>query len=50
MKIRPVGAELIHADRWRETDKKRIIFAFRCFVNAPKNCWHIPGSVKIWEI
>ena len=32
-----------------ETNKKKLIFAFRCFVNAPKNCWHIPGSFIIWE-
>jgi hypothetical protein len=36
MKIRPVGAELFHADGRtdRETD---IIVAFRNFVKAPKN-------------
>ena len=34
-----------------ETDKTKLntVFAFRCFVNAPKNCWHILGLVKIRE-
>jgi len=36
MKIRPVGAELFHADR--RTDVTKLIVAFRNFVNAPKNC------------
>ena len=35
MKIRPVGAELFHADR-RTHDK--LIFAFSNYANAPKNC------------
>jgi hypothetical protein len=34
MKIRPVGAELFHADR--ETDMTKLIVAFRNFANAPK--------------
>ena len=43
MKIRPVGAELFHAER--RTDKRRdtkLIVAFRNFANAPEkseNCW-----------
>jgi hypothetical protein len=32
MKIRPVGAELLHADR--RTDMTKLIVAFRNFVNA----------------
>ena len=38
MKIRPVGAELFHADRRTDgqTDMTKIIVAFRNFVNAPK--------------
>ena len=42
MKIRPVGAELFHADRRtdreadRWTDMKKLIVAFRNFENAPK--------------
>ena len=34
MKIRPVGAELFHADG--QTDMTKLIVAFRNFVNAPK--------------
>ena len=35
MKIRPVGAELFHADR--RTDMRKLILAFRHFANKPKN-------------
>jgi hypothetical protein len=35
MKIRPVGAELFHADG--RTDMTKLIVPFRNFVNAPKN-------------
>ena len=35
MKIRPVGAELFHADR--RTDMTKLIVAFRSFANVPKN-------------
>jgi hypothetical protein len=35
MKIRPVGAELLHADG--RTDMTNLIVAFRNFANAPKN-------------
>jgi hypothetical protein len=35
MKIRPVGAELFHADG--QTDMTKLIVAFRYFANAPKN-------------
>ena len=34
MRIRPVGAELFHADR--RTDMSKLIVAFRNFVNVPK--------------
>jgi hypothetical protein len=34
MKIRPVGAELFHADR--RTDMTKLIVAFYNFANAPK--------------
>jgi hypothetical protein len=34
MKIRPVGAELFHADE--RTDTTKLIVAFRNFVKAPK--------------
>jgi len=33
-KIRPVGAELFHADR--QTDMAKLTVAFRNFANAPK--------------
>ena len=35
MKIRPVGAELFHADR--RTNMTKLIVAFRNFTNAPRN-------------
>jgi len=35
MKIRPVGAELLHANR--RTDTTKLIVATRNFANAPKN-------------
>jgi len=35
MKIRPLGAELSHADD-RRTDMMKLIVAFRNFANAPK--------------
>ena len=34
MKIRPVGAEIFHAER--RTDMTKLIVAFRNFGNAPK--------------
>jgi hypothetical protein len=42
MKIRPVGAELFHADGWKggETDKQHMMKLradFLNFANAPKN-------------
>jgi hypothetical protein len=39
MKIRPVEADLFHADGQtdRETDTTKVIVAFRNFANAPKN-------------
>jgi hypothetical protein len=40
MKIRPVGAELFHADR--RTDMTKLIVAFRNFANAPKNSDYFP--------
>jgi hypothetical protein len=38
MQIRPVGAELFHADRWtnRQTVMTKLIVAFRNFANAAK--------------
>jgi hypothetical protein len=39
MKIRPMEAELVHADRQtdRQTDITKLVVAFRNFANAPKN-------------
>jgi len=37
MKIRPVGAELLHADG--RTDMTKLIAAFHNFANAPKNSY-----------
>ena len=45
MKIRPVGAELFHADGGADgrtdghTDMTNLIVAFRNFANAPKYTW-----------
>jgi hypothetical protein len=39
MKILPVGAEVLHADR--RTAMTKLIFAFRNFANAPKNVLNI---------
>jgi hypothetical protein len=40
IKIRPLGAELFHADRQTDTTKLRV--AFRNFKNAPKNSDYFP--------
>ena len=39
MKIRPVGAKLLQADRQTDgrTDMTKLLVAFRNFANAPKN-------------
>jgi len=36
MKIRPVGAELFHADRWTDRHNEAIV-AFPSMTKAPKN-------------
>jgi len=38
IKIRPLGAEFLHADREKDerTDMKKHIFSFRSFANSPK--------------
>ena len=46
--IRPVGAELVHADGRADgrTSMTRLVVAFRNVWNAPENslrAWHIPG-------
>jgi hypothetical protein len=38
MKIRPVDAELFHADE--RTDMTKLIVTFRNFANLPKNWWN----------
>jgi hypothetical protein len=60
LKIRPVGAELFHADGRidgqtdrgtdRQTDITKLIVAFRNFANAPKTtytCVKVKGEVDI---
>jgi len=44
MKIRPVGAELFHVDRWTEMTK--LIVSFRNFANVPK--YPLPTSHYIY--
>jgi hypothetical protein len=52
MKIHPVGAELFHADRQRETLTKRwtdmttLVAAFRSFANAPKRNESLLGPLR----
>ena len=49
MKIRPVGAQLFHADwrKGRRTDMTKIIFGFRSFSNKPKNStWGLEEGEK----
>jgi hypothetical protein len=44
MKIRPVEAELFHADEWtdRQTDMTKLMVTFRNFANAPKMWKELP--------
>ena len=50
MKIRPLGAELFHADGQTDrqigglTDMTKLIVAFPNFENAPENCEPLPVS------
>jgi hypothetical protein len=46
MKIRPVGAELFHADG--QTDMTKLIVAFRNFVNAPESGNQCPFVAEMW--
>jgi len=50
MKIRPVEAELLHADeqRDRQTDMTKLTVGFRNFANAPKNPQPISFSYLIF--
>ena len=43
MKIRPLGDEMLHADR--QTVNTKLTITYRSFANAPKNCllWPISG-------
>ena len=42
MKIRPVGAEMFHAERRK--DMTKLIVTFRNFTNASKICHEIGGG------
>jgi hypothetical protein len=46
MKIRPLGAKLLHADR--RTDLTKLIVTFRNFAKAPKNGYL--GYFKVFEV
>jgi len=37
MNIRPVGAELLHADGRADTDRTTLLVAFRNYPDAPKH-------------
>ena len=52
MKIRPVGAELLHADGWIDgrTDITKLILVLRNLANAPKTyikCHKINANVSV---
>jgi hypothetical protein len=57
MKIRPVGAELLHEEGQTDgqTDMTKLIVAFRSSTNAPKNVCYVmkspmhSGRIKIYE-
>ena len=46
VKIRPVRAELFHADR--RTDMTKLIAAFRNFPNAPKKYVYYKNRLSLW--
>ena len=56
MKIRPVGAKLLHSDTGEDgrterqtegkSDIRKFSFPFRNFANAPKTDFHFPGYSK----
>ena len=52
MKIRPVGAELFHADGRRQTDMTKLTVAFRIFANARNKCvfYTVWPSQQTWII
>jgi hypothetical protein len=45
MKIRPMGAELFHADG--RADMTKLIVAFRNFANAPKKSANVPQMYDV---
>jgi len=47
MKIRPLGAELFHADR--RTDMTKLLVAFRSFANASTNDQNPESALQIWK-
>ena len=49
--IRPVGAELFHADEQTDgqIDTTKLIVAFRNFVNAPKNAVVLTKHAFPWQ-
>ena len=49
IKIRPVGAELFHADRQTDEQDERNSH-FRNFVKAPKKLQHVCKSILMFEI
>jgi hypothetical protein len=48
MKIRPVGAEVFHADG--QTDMAKIIVAFRNFANLPKIYNLMSTIIGVWNL
>jgi hypothetical protein len=46
IKIRPVGAELLHADG--QTDMTKLTVAFHNYVNLPKNSTYFSLQEKKW--
>ena len=49
MKIRALGTEMFHANRWTDgqTDMEKQMIAFRSFANAPKTIYRFLGYTKI---
>jgi len=53
MKIRPVGAKLLHADRQtdRQRDTTKLMDAFRNFEKAPKNVpWNSRSNTGVCAV
>jgi hypothetical protein len=48
MKIRPVGAEMLHSDG--RTDMAKLIVAFRNPANAPENYFTLSAEMKVMPI